>query len=514
MGWLKGKKDRRKKKVQQQTEEFNRSLQGEQLSPDFEKNIARLRQLFTDSDTMKFRRLEGAGGQEFFLVFCDGLVNSEILNQHVIRPLMAMQGEPCGQESLRILEEKVLQANDIKQVTEIKKLVEAVTYGETLLLVNGSSEALLIDTKHFDKRGIEEPGGEQIMSGPREGFCETMLTNLSMVRRRVRSHELKMKYHSIGERTATSICLCYIDSLVNRDVLTELEKRLSEIEIDAVLDSNYIVELIQDHRISPFRTTGYTERPDVVVGKLLEGRVAVFVDGTPVVLTVPYLFIENFQSNEDYYTNYYYASFARALRMVGFLMAVIVPALYIAVVAFHHEMVPTSLFINIARERQNVPLPAALEAFLLLITFDILKETGVRMSSSVGHTLSIVGALVVGQAAVEARLVAAPMIIVVAATGITSLLVPKMSSAVIIARYLLLLAATMMGYLGVVLGMMALAIHILNLSSFGIPQVLSNRRVRFQSFKDTYIRAPWWKMILRPRFIATDRVRMKQEDGK
>ena len=206
------------------------------------------------------------------------------------------------------------------------------------------------------------------------------------------------------------------------------------------------MELIRDNRYSAFRTVGYTERPDTAIAKMLEGRIIVLVDGSPMVLSIPYLFVENFQRSEDYYFNFYYSSFARILRMAAFLLTISIPAFYIAVVAYHHEMLPLPLMTRIAMEQQRVPFPSAIEAVIMIFIFDMLRETGVRMPSSIGHTLSIVGALVIGQAAVEASLVSAPMIIVVAATGITNLLVPKLNAPIIVYRFFFLFLSSVLGF--------------------------------------------------------------------
>jgi spore germination protein KA len=318
---------------------------------------------------------------------------------------------------------------------------------------------------------------------------------------------------TLGDRTNTQGCICYIDSLVNRKALNEFKKRLDEIKIDGVLDTNYITELTRDKPWSPFRTTGYTERPDGIAAKLLEGGVAFILDGSPIVITFPYLFVENFHNGEDYYLNYYYTSFSRLLRILGFILTVIVPAFYIAVVVYHKEMLPTQLFISVAIERQSVPLPAAVEAVIMLIVFDIIRETGIRMPSNIGQALSIVGAIVIGQALVEAKLVAAPMIIVVAFTGITSLLVPKLNSPNIFARMLLLLLASTFGLFGLMIGLSFLLIHILNLSSYGISQTEKVGDFNFQSMKDTFFRAPWWKMVKRSKPLS-DTTRFKKMGAK
>jgi spore germination protein KA len=481
------------------------------LTYSLEDNIGLIKELFKDVDPVRYRNFKAGpdgGGLALCFIFYDGLVNSEIIDNFILRPLMTLpvdfEGDPLGH-----LMSRVVQVNSVKKTGSLDEIVQGLSYGDSLLLAEGCSELLLMDTKQFSTRGISEPEGEKILSGPREGFGEAILQNLSLVRRKLRTNDLKMKFQSQGRRSNTSLCVVYMESLVRPGILDELFRRLSAIDIDALLDTNYVIELIQDAKWSVFRTVGYTERPDVIAGKLLEGRVAVFVDGSPVVLTVPYLFIENFQSNEDYYFNYYYTSFSRILRIVSFFIAISAPALYVAVVAYHHEMLPTPLMINIAVESHNVPLPAALEAFILLILFDVLRETGLRMPLGVGQALSVVGGLVLGSAAVEADLVSATMIIVTAISGITNLLVPRMSSAVVLLRFILLLLASCFGFFGLTMGLSVLLIHMLQLESFGVLQLTPDRELRFQRLKDTAIRAPWWLMRTRPGAITEDRVRLR-----
>jgi len=486
----------------------------QKLSTSLEKNIETLKAIFIDDDTIATRWITNCHNNtlQYCMVQNDGLVSSAIINENIIKPLMLSEALLNKGQQMNTLIQQVLLVNQIKKTDKWQEIIEAVTYGDTILFVDGEKEVLLLNSKGFNTRGIAEPDGEKIISGPREGFCEALMINLSMVRRRLRTNELKIKFQSLGVRTHTQVCICYLDSVVNKKVLTELERRLEKIEIDGVLDSNYIAELIRDSRLSPFRATGYTERPDVVVGKLLEGRIALFVDGSPVALTLPYLFIENFQSNEDYYLSFYYTSFERLLRILGFIMSIMVPSIFIVIVAFHHEILPTTLLTNIAKERLGVPLPAGLEAIVMLILFDILKETGIRMPSGIGQALSIVGALVVGQAAVEARLVAAPMLIIVAVAAITGLLVPKLNASIVYIRITLLLLSASLGLLGLILGLSGLLIHLLNLHSFGIPQLTPIDRLQYQDVKDTFIRGPWWKMIHRPENLTKNKTRMSSGD--
>ena len=503
---------RRQCVIDEQVGGMSEPLEELALSDVMEDNVALMQRLFADVDIFRVRRIESDKNSalKFALVYCEGMTDREFVEEGIIRPLMNMDsldGDLVGR-----LISRTLKVTEIGETDSVREIVEAVGYGDTVLFAEGAAQAIQMGTKCFKTRAVAEPESERNLTGPREGFTECLMTNLSLLRRKVRSNELKMKMRVFGKRTHTQACVCYMDGLVNKSILAELQRRLDNVDIDGVLDSNYLTELIRDSRTSVFRTTGYTERPDVVIGKLLEGRIAVLVDGSPVAITVPYLFIENFQSSEDYYYSYYYTSFARLLRILGFLLTVTVPGLYIAVVAFHHEMLPTQLLINIATERSSVPLPAALEAFLMLIVFDLLRETGARMPGNIGQALSIVGALVIGQAAVEAKMVAAPMIIVVALTGICALLVPKLNAPIIYIRLMLLFLSSTFGFYGLALGTSAVLIHIINMRTFGIQVLTLAGDLSKQETKDTWVRDPWWMMKLRPR-MAADRARMKNDGG-
>ncbi len=477
-----------------------------------EENCKFFWELFSENDTIVDREIQNIHNpsMRFRLFYSEGMVDEFQINENVIRPLIHSSEKP-GRELTKTLIEKVITISSIAIYSKWEEIINSITYGEAVLFLPHCDKALVVDVKGFKTRNISEPDSEKILIGPREGFTEGLCTNLTLLRRKLRTNDLKLRYRTFGRRTQTRACICYLDSLVNKRVLKELESRLDKIDIDGVLDTNYFTELIRDSSLSPFRTTGYTERPDVVAAKLLEGRIAIFLDGTPSVLTVPYLFIENFQSSEDYYMNFFYTSFSRMLRILGFLLTVTVPGFYVAVVAFHHEMLPTPLLINIASERQGVPLPAAAEAFIMLIIFDILRETGLRMPSNIGQALSIVGALVIGQAAVEAKLVAAPMIIIVGLTGITALLVPKMNAPIIFVRLFILTASSILGLFGMMLAFSTLIIHMLNLDSFGISQLTPTGMLQFQDIKDKPFRAPMWKMVTRPHALTQNTIRLNTD---
>lgn len=490
--------------IEDEVNKLNNNLDKYVLSEDLDENIELLSKLFNKVATIITRKIENKNysNLKYAIMYCEGLINAEIINDNIIKPLILSKIKKTKKNFIDIVEKQIIQVNGIKKVNNVKDIVEAITYGETALFVDGSKEVFLINTQKFNLRAVTEPENEKILMGPREGFTESILFNISMLHRRLRTNDLKVEYKTIGKRSNTKIALCYMNSIIKPEILKELKDRLKKIDIDSVLDSNYLIELIKDNKNSPFRTIGNTERPDAVVGKLLEGRIAIIVDGTPIVLTLPYLFIENFQSSEDYYLGFYYTSFSRITRIIGFFMTCTVPAFYIAIVAFHHEMMPTSLFLNITMERQSVPLPAALEAFIMLFVFEVIRETGVRMPTGIGQTLSIVGALVIGQAAVTAKLVAAPMIIVVGITGITSLLAPKLNASSIVLKFTILVFASMFGLFGFLIAGCFWLIHILNLKSFGVYQVNFLEQGWTKKAKDTFIRMPWANQTNRPFDVA------------
>ena len=480
------------------------------LSQSFEGNIKTVTELFDGDDTIVKRRFQNMHGLKFYLFYSDGLVNSMIINEHIMQPLQECDIKK-SKESIDLLQDHIINVSETKNVSKLKDIVQAVNYGDTVLLIDGQDYAIIISSKSFFMRGVEEPDGEKSVSGPREGFTEVLLANLSMVKRKLRTNNLKMKYHSFGQRTHTQACICYIEGIVNEEVLKELYKRLDKIDIDSLLDVNYLSEHISEMPHSVFRETGITEKPDVVVGKLLEGRVAVFVDGSPAVMTVPFLFIENFQMGDDYYTNFIYASTTRIIRAAAFYFTILTPAFYLAIAAFHKEMLPTVFLINVAAERAAVPFPVVVEMIVMFMVFDILREAGVRMPSGVGTALSIVGALVIGQAAVEARLVDAPVIIIVAFSSITGLLNQKMGAAVTLIRLFFIIISGLFGLFGFFIGFAILITHLYNLTSMGVPQLKTYEKVEYQSIKDIVIRGPWNKMIKRPS-IAQDSIRMKTTD--
>lgn len=478
-------------------------------------NIDRFKQTFRDDDLLVFRSIESDDTKiRCHAIFIQAMVDEERINEGCIRPIISTKysEELDADELIYKVVLKIINCGQINIYNidkDYQKIVDDIESGFTALLINNLDNVILVDTKGFKSRDIIEPSSETVVKGPREGFTEEILTNISMVRRKVPNSDLKFKFMKIGKITKTQICISYIDGICNKKILEEVKSRLSKISIDAILESEYIMELIQDEPLSPFHTIGSTERPDVVAAKLLEGKIVIFCDGTPFVLTMPYFFIENFHVSEDYYRNYILASFNRLLKILSFIITTSVPAIYISLVNYQQQLIPSKLFISIASAREGVPFPAVVEIVVMLIAFEILREAGTRLPKNIGNTVSIVGALILGEAAVEARLVSAPIIIVAAITGITGFTIPNMAVSVLVIRFVLLILSSIYGLYGYIWGILGFIMYLMSMRTFGIGYMKYLTDIKKVQIEDTGIRVPWIYMDYNQNKQKSDKILRK-----
>lgn len=382
--------------------------------------------------------------------------------------------------------------------------------GNALVFADGYDEALICSTQGGEQRSIEEPSTQVSFRGPRQGFTESLETNISMIRRYIKNPNVWVEKMKIGSVTHTDVALMYIHGICDEKVLKEVKQRLKKIDIDSILESGYIEQLIEDETFTTFPTMYHTERPDVVAGNLLEGRFAIVVDGTPFVLIAPALFVQFFQSVEDYYSRFDIATSIRVLRVLVFFISLVAPAVYVAATTFHQEMIPTQLLVVIAAQREIVPFPAVVEALTMEVAFEILREAGVRLPRVVGSAVSIVGALVIGQAAVQAGIVSPAMVIIVAITAIASFATPAFAMAISarLIRFIFIIASSIMGFYGLILGIIMMFVHLCSLRSFGVPYMSPLAPFSSQGVKDTLFRVPWWADEKRPESISKkDKVR-------
>ncbi len=436
------------------------------------------------------------------LVFIDGLVDLKLISQSILMPLLAYRFSENGgrPENLEELSRAVLCSGDVTSYAGIDALISGCLSGDTMLLADGLSGGLVISSRGYDKRGVTEPQSETVVRGPREGFTENFRTNTSLLRRRIKSPDLRLDHMKIGRKSKTDVCVAYIEGVADPKIVDTVKNRLKAIVIDSVVDSGYLEQYIEDSPYSIFPTVGYSEKPDVVAGRVLEGHVAVISDGSPFVLTAPMLFIESFQTSEDYYIRTIYASIVRLLRFLAFTITVFGPALYIALTTFHQELIPTTLLYTFADAREGTPFPAFFEALVLVLAFELLREAGVRLPRPIGQAISIVGALIMGDAAVSAGIVGAPMVITVAVTAVSGFVVPRQSDAASILRLIAMIFASILGGYGIAMVYLFILLHLARLQSFGIPYFETVKPNR--DLQDSYIRLPLWKMLKRPLHIS------------
>jgi spore germination protein len=431
------------------------------------------------------------------IVYVKGMIDQKIFDENVLKPILAPGFATSKQEFFyKLLDLKQVSSIVSTVLTDMNTAVQNVLDGFILIIIEGESRMLAFPLTNFEKRQVSEPANENVIRGPREAFVEDISTNITLIRRRIKTPLLKMEEVRVGKFTQTKVVIGYIEGVCRQELVEEVRKRISNVDIDGVLGSSYLEESIEDNKLSPFPQAEKTERPDVVSAALLEGRVVIFVDGTPIPLIVPvnlYMFL---QSAEDYYQRYYSGSWIRWIRMTFMLTSLLFPSIYIAVTTFHPEMIPTNLLISVASARENVPFPAFIEAIIMEITFEGLREAGIRTPKAVGQAISILGALVIGQAAVQAGIVSAPMVIIVSLTGIANFIIPHYDLAFTIRflRFPIMFLAGSFGIFGVFTGLLFTYIHVVSLRSFGMPYLAPTAPMRFSQLKDIFIRAPWWSM--------------------
>ncbi len=477
------------------------------LNKSLDANRSDLKKMFNSSDDLVFREFYFGVGKRIraLIVFIDGISDKKLILDSVVRSLMVdihiIDTEVNFAESKNHFDEVKKQVLTIVEATEIHSFndaVESVINGNACLLINGSNSGLSIGAKGGEKRAIDQASSEIVTRGSHEAFVEALRTNTSMLRRIIKNPDLVFERFVLGKRTHTDICIAYIKGIANEKIIEEVRKRLNRIDIDSVLESGYVEQLIEDSSFSPFATVGNSERPDKVASKLLEGRIAIICDGTPVVLTVPYLLIEVLQVPDDYYSRLFNVNIMRIVRAFSLAVTLTLPPLYVAITTFHQEMIPSILLIKLTAAREGVPFPVLLEALMSEMIFLLIRESGIRMPRATGSAVTIVGTLVMGDAAVTAGLISAPMVIITALSGITGLMLPALYNALVIFRFILILLGGSFGLYGVVIGLLCILAHICSLRSFGTPFLAPLAPVVLSDLKDTLIRFPLWMMKQRP----------------
>ncbi|CAM4374014.1 spore germination protein [Paenibacillus typhae] len=474
------------------------------LPSSFEQNVGMLKSKFGKSPDFVLNELVNPKGLTLSAAVCyiDGLVETVLLPDLISAVIHLLDNEDSIQDAARSASEfrSMIPMGNVQSLSTEEEIMRAILAGNVLILLKNNDWMLGVGISGGVRRSVEEPTSQTVIRGPKEGFTEELSTNLSLLRRKLKTPALKFEQHIIGTYTQTRVVVAYLDGIARPEVVEEVNTRLKAIDTDSILESGYIEEFIQDAAITPFPTILNTERPDTLAGSLLDGMVGILVDGTPFVLIAPVTFFNFFHSSEDYYQRYDISTFLRAIRFVSFFVALLLPSLYIAVTTFQQEMIPTTLLITLTGQREGTPLPALFEALAMELIFEVIREAGVRMPRVIGPAISIVGALVLGQAAVQAGLVSSAMVIVVSFTAIANFVIPSinMASAVRLMRFVLMLLAGTFGLFGILAGLIPLLAHLVSLRSFGVNYFMPYAPYFKSNMKDLLLRVPWWAMKTRP----------------
>lgn len=425
-------------------------------------NQKQLKQVLTSED-ITFLDVK-INNTDAVLVFVNDLIDKESVGELILRPADVYDGI-VDEQSLF----KLFLSPEKKIVTTYKEVVTDVLLGNAVLIADGIDKAFSFGLKHFEKRAITEPPTSTVIKGPREGFVESLPVNISMMRRKLKTPDLIFENVTIGKYSETPVALCYIKGIADIRLVKKLKKRLQRIDIDAVLDSSYVSKFLREHKYSLFKQIGNTEKPDILAGKILEGRVAIFVDGSPIALTVPYLLIEDFQSPSDYYNSSYSATVARYIRIISVALALFLPAVFVAAELFHLQLIPLSFLLTIVNSIKGIPLSPSFEMFFTLLIFEILNEASVRMPKYVGMVVSIVGGLVLGETAVTAGIISAPTLMIIALSGICLYTVPELEQTFSVLRLVFLVIAGSGGIYSVLITVALLTIYLISFESYATP---------------------------------------------
>ncbi|MEK4508449.1 spore germination protein [Paenibacillus sp. FSL K6-2524] len=453
------------------------------------------------------------------IFYTDGLADAKSVQNFIMETLMINFPNSnldkmlaSGQDSFQILKNHILTVGEVKDVYEFDSLFTSLLSGDAILLLDGYAQGFTLGMRGWKDRGVTETSTETVIRGPKEGFTESLRTNTALIRRKIKDPHLWLETKEIGRVTKTSVSIMYIKGIVNDKVVQEVHTRLDRIDIDGILESGYIEELIEDETYTPFPTVYHTERPDVVAADLLEGKIAILVDGTPIVLVVPITLMSFIQAAEDYYQRADISTLIRMLRFLSIFISLLGPSLYIAITTFHQEMLPTLLLISLAAQREGVPFPAFIEALMMEVSFEILREASIRMPKAIAQSISIVGTLVIGTAAVEAGIISAAMVIVIAITAVSSFVLPSfdLSMTIRMLRFPMMMLAASFGLFGIIIGVIAIVLHLCSLRSFGVPYMSPFAPFILEEQKDSILRMPRWAMFSRPRLISRKNIIREQ----
>ena len=456
----------------------------------------KIKKEFCNNEDVIIRQIK-KNNTNIFIVFIDEIVNIEEINLNIIIPLHKYKSSTLSLEDIK---NKGVSFSNCS-IIENNEINEKLLKGHAILFLDNEDKALAFNVLSFESRAITEPPTSTVITGPREGFNESIKTNVSLIRKRIVSKKLKIEDLTVGKQTQTAVKLLYLTDLVDFSVVEEIKNKINKIDIDAVLDSYYIGTLLENKPNSIFRQVGTCEKPDIACAKMLEGRVLILVDGSPIAITIPFIFFEDFQSSNDYYSQPQRASSLRILRVVAMGLSILLPGLYISLLLYHYKVLPLKFLVTIVNSTQNLPLNPFLEIFFIIILFEILFEASIRMPKYLGIAVSIVGALILGDTAVKAGLVSPPGVMIVAMSAITIYIIPNQSSQISLLRLIFTFLGGVLGSHGIILGGMFLFAYLANFDSYNTPYLAPYAPYILNDQKDGLFKDNIKAMTTRPESI-------------
>ncbi len=507
------KKDNNKRKIN------NSNKIDDFITKNLEQNVVKIKNILNSSCDVVFRKFVlQPFNENAVVIYIDGLIEPRILNENALLQLMQSTNPDINYENENITDyvsNHLLTVSEIKKINTISQIIDAILSGESVLLINTSNCAFQINTRGWKSRNVDEPPSESVVRGPREGFVESIRFNTALLRRKIKSPNLIFENFTVGSISKTDVCIAYIKDVVSNDLVIEMRKKIESINIDYILESGYIEQLLVGSKTTILPLIGNTEKPDVAAAKMFEGRIAILTDGTPFVLTAPHLFVESLQSSEDYYNKPWRGTIIRWIRIIALLLSIFLPAIYIAALTYHLEILPTQLIITIAASRQGIPFKPTSEMLLMLVFFEVLKEAGIRMPKHIGMAVSIVGGLILGEAAVKAGIVSNPTVMVTALSGICGFIVMPQDTLVLVSKFALAILASLSGLFGVLIGSIMILIKLTSSTSFGVPYLAPIAPTIPNDLKDVFIKYPLWRMNYKPKSINfSKKVQSNNQDTK
>lgn len=473
----------------------------ERLSPNLplsallDENIRNIK-IFTDNSSDINIKPAAVGQNRITVLTCEGMTDTDTLAELIYNKLNSISNDdPLKPAELmsKLFNEYLTAAEQI-EIKTLGDLVLKLQSGFAIIIINGCTSAIGIGIQGYNTRGVDEPSSELNVRGSREGFVEAVRTNMSMIRRRIKSPTLVFEMQQLGSRSNTDICVCYISDKADPKLLQNVKDRIKSVDLNTILESGYIQPYLEGEGGWFFSECGTCERPDTFAAKLYEGRVGILVDGTPFALIVPHLFIESFQTLDDYTQKPFYAAFIRTLRVIAYLITLFLPGAYVAIASYNPEMLPSSLILNLAAAEQTAPFSLMVECLFIHFMYEILREAGIRLPRPIGHAIGVVGGLVIGDITVSAGLVGAPMVLVVALSGLCSFVVPQNYEKIVVLRFLYIFAGGIFGLYGLLLTAGAVIVKMCSLDTYGVPYMAPISPFSPKAMRDMLIRANWKRM--------------------